>query len=210
MINFLLSFMLLVLPLNSDVKAFEGSIDLVQESFYDISYLTYFVKNDQVRIDKFDHAHTLIQSILINLKKEEIFVLSPSKNLYTKIEINNAPKSGEENYTILKTENSRMIGEYLCYQWRVKNKERNTEVAYWVSQKNFYFFNELVKLINSTDNTFEFFEKIPESQGFFPMLSVERTLLRKEKSRLFVVNISDKPINNNLFIIPANFEQVRR
>lgn len=209
MINFLISFILVVLPVTSDVKSFEGSIELVQESLYDISYFTYFVKNDNVRIDKFDNTHTLIQSLLINIDKQEIFILSPSKNLYTKIEIVNHPKSGE-NYTILKTENSRMVGEHLCYQWRVKNKERNTEVAYWVSQKNFYFFEELLKLINSTDNTFEFFEKIPETQGFFPMLTVERTLLRKEKSRLCVVNISDKPINKNLFEIPANFELVRR
>lgn len=210
MINFLISFILVVVPVTSDVKSFEGSIELVQESFYDISYFTYFVKNDNVRIDKFDNSHTLMQSLLINLDKKEIFVLSPTKNLYTKIEINNTQKSGEENYAILKTENSRMVGEHLCYQWRVKNKERNTEVAYWVSQKNFYFFEELLKLINSTDNTFEFFEKIPETQGFFPMLSVERTLLRREKSRLCVVNISDKPLNKNLFEIPANFELVRR
>lgn len=210
MINFLISFILLVFPVTSDVKSFEGSIELVQESFYDISYFTYFVKNNHVRIDKFDHTHTLIQSLLINLDKEEIFVLSPSKNLYAKPEINNPRKSGKENYVILKTENSKMVGEHLCYQWRVKNKERNTEVAYWVSQKNFYFFEELLKLINCTDNTFEFFEKIPETQGFFPMLSVERTLLRREKSRLCVVNISDQPLNNNLFEIPANFELVRR
>ena len=86
--------------------------------------------------------------------------------------------------------------------------ERNTEIAYWVSQNNYYFFEDLVKLLNNTDKTYEFFEKIPETQGFFPLLSVERTLLRKEKNRLYVINISTNLISDNLFKIPSDFELV--
>ena len=210
MVNFLLGFLLLLSSINTNVESFEGSIEMIQESYYDISYFTYFVKKENVRIDKFDNNHTLTQSLLINLEKGQIYVLCPSKKLYTKLDVNSKPKSGSENFTILKTENSRMVGDYVCYQWRVKNKERNTEVAYWVSQNSFYFFEELVSLINSTDKTYEFFQKIPETQGFFPMLSVERTLLRKEKCRLYVVNISDKAVSENIFKIPSDFELVIR
>ncbi len=210
MINFLLSFLLLLSSTNTNVESFEGSIEMIQESYYDISYFTYFVKKENVRIDKFDNNHTLIQSLLINLEKEQIYILNPSKKLYTKSDINSKPNPDSENFTILKTENSRMVGEYVCYQWRVKNKERNTEVSYWVSQNNFYFFEELVRLINNTDKTYEFFEKIPETQGFFPMLCVERTLLRKEKYRLYVINITNNAISDNIFEIPSDFELVVR
>ncbi len=208
MVNFLLSFLLLLSSTNTNVESFEGSIEMIQESYYDTSYFTYFVKKENVRIDKFDNNHTLTQSLLINLEKEQIYILNPSKKLYTKSNINSKPNPDSENFTILKTENSRMVGEYVCYQWRVKNKERNTEVSYWVSQNNFYFFEELVRLINNTDKTYEFFEKIPETQGFFPMLCVERTLLRKEKYRLYVINISPKTISDNIFKIPSDFELV--
>ncbi|MCK5170946.1 MAG: hypothetical protein KAQ75_13795, partial [Bacteroidales bacterium] len=85
-----------------------------------------------------------------------------------------------------------------------------TEVSYWVSQNNFYFFEELVHLINNTDKTYEFFEKIPETQGFFPMLCVERTLLRKEKYRLYVINITNNAISDDIFKIPSDFELVVR
>ncbi len=210
MINFLLSFLLLLSSTNANVESFEGSIEMIQESYYDISYFTYFVKKENVRIDKFDNKHTLTQSLLINLEKEQIYILNPSKKLYTKSDINSKPNPDSENFTILKTENSRMVGEYVCYQWRVKNKERNTEVSYWVSQNNFYFFEELVRLINNTDKTYEFFEKIPETQGFFPMLCVERTLLRKEKYRLYVINITNSTVNDNIFKIPSDFELVVR
>ncbi|MCD4832909.1 MAG: DUF4412 domain-containing protein [Bacteroidales bacterium] len=210
MVNFLLSFLLLLSSTNTNVESFEGSIEMIQESYYDISYFTYFVKKENVRIDKFDNNHTLTQSLLINLEKEQIYILNPSKKLYTKSDINSKPNPDSENFTILKTENSRMVGEYVCYQWRVKNMERNTEVSYWVSQNNFYFFEELVRLINNTDKTYEFFEKIPETQGFFPMLCVERTLLRKEKYRLYVINITNNAISDDIFKIPSDFELVVR
>ena len=210
MVNFLLSFLLLLSSTNTNVESFEGSIEMIQESYYDTSYFTYFVKKENVRIDKFDNNHTLTQSLLINLEKEQIYILNPSKKLYTKSNINSKPNPDSENFTILKTENSRMVDEYVCYQWRVKNKERNTEISYWVSQNNFYFFEELVRLINNTDKTYEFFEKIPETQGFFPMLCVERTLLRKEKYRLYVINITPKTISDNIFKIPSDFELVVR
>jgi len=210
MVNFLLSFLLLLSSTNTTVESFEGSIEMIQESYYDTSYFTYFVKKENIRIDKFDNKHTLTQSLLINLEKEQIYILNPSKKLYTKLDISSKPNPDSENFTILKTENSRMVGEYVCYQWRVKNKERNTEVSYWVSQNNFYFFEELVRLINHTDKTYEFFEKIPETQGFFPMLCVERTLLRKEKHRLYVINITANAVSDNIFEIPSDFELVIR
>ncbi|MFC2152385.1 DUF4412 domain-containing protein [Bacteroidota bacterium] len=210
MVNFLVSFILLLNTTFSDVTSFEGSIEIIHKSFYDTSYFTYYVKKENVKIDKFDNNHNLTQSLLINIEKQEIYILSPAKKLYTKLETSQPKDINLENFIILKTENSRMVGDYLCYQWRVKNTERNTEVAYWVSQNNFYFFEELVKLIISTDKTYEFFEKIPETQGFFPILSVERTLLRKEKSRVYVINISNKAINDNIFKIPSDYELVIR
>lgn len=211
MLNFLLSFMLFLSSVaTNNVESFEGRIEMVQKSYYDISFFTYFVKKENVRIDKFDSNHKLIQSLLINLEKKQIYLLDPSKNLYSEIDVNTNKDLCGENFTILKTENSRMVGDYLCYQWRVKNKERNTEVAYWVSQSNLYFFEDLIRLINKTDKTYEFFEKIPDTQGFFPILSIERTLLRKEKCRLSVVTISGQSVNNDLFKIPKNFELVRR
>jgi hypothetical protein len=210
MLNFLLSFLLTLNSLSVNTVAFEGKIEVVHESLYNTSYFTYFVKNNNVRIDKFDSNHSIEQSLLINLENRQVYILSPTKKMYTQLDVHESNNSNSDNYTILKTENSRMVGDYQCYQWRVKNKERNTEIAYWVSQNNFYFFEDLVKLINNTDNTYEFFGQIPETQGFFPMLSVERTLLRREKSRTYVVNISDKKVSDDLFQIPSNYELVIR
>jgi len=208
MVGIVISFMLLLFPATANFESFEGRIDVVQKTHYETSYFSYFVKDNDVRIDKFDKDRKIIQSLIIRIDKQEIFILSPTKKLYTQLQISSAKKLESNHYKILKTENSRIINGAECYQWRVKNIERNTEVAYWVLQNNFYFFEDLVKLLNKTDKTYEFFEKIPGNQGFFPMLSVERTLLRKEKLRTYVVNINTKKINSSKFSIPDDYKTI--
>jgi hypothetical protein len=206
MLSIVISFILLLFPATVDFESFEGRIDVVQKSHYETSYFSYFVKEKNVRIDKFDTDRNLIQSLIIKIDKQEVFILCPSKKLYTQLKISNSDSLEHDNFKIMKTENSRIINGAECYQWRVKNIERNTEVAYWVLQNNFYFFDELIKLLNKTDQTYEFFEKIPDNQGYFPILSVERTLLRKEKLRTHVVNINNEKLNETKFNIPADYK----
>jgi len=208
MLNLFISLLILLFSANTKAESFEGSIEFVYESHYDTSYFTYYVKNNQVRIDQFDNKHLLVQSLLIHMGHEEIYVLSPNKKLYTKLEKKQSAHQDYENFMVQKTENHRTVNGIDCYQWRVKNIERNTEIAYWVSQSDFYFFEDLIKLINHTDRTYDFFEKIPETQGFFPLLAVERTLLRKEKSRIYVANITKKTISDSMFTIPADYELI--
>ncbi|HRW61994.1 MAG TPA: DUF4412 domain-containing protein [Bacteroidales bacterium] len=208
MMNFLVGFLVLVSSFTKHVEHFEGKINIVQTTLYDTSFFTYYVKGCNVRVDKFDKNNQFVSSLIINLQKEEVFVVSPVKKMYSKLTIYNTGSSENENYIIKKTENCKIVNGYECYQWRIKNIERNTEVAYWVLQNDFYFFDKMVSLLARTEDSYAFFEKIPGKDGFFPMLSVERTLLRREKSRTAVVEINKKPVEDNLFIIPSDYELV--
>lgn len=209
MINFLFGLILFIaVPVNNSTF-FEGRIELVEKSHYDTTYYSYLIKNKQVRVDKFDQNHQILQSLLVNLDNEEIIILSPSKKLYTRLNPLSNTNTNDEHFTVIKTDNTRTINEKKCYQWRVKNKEMNTEVAYWVAENNFYYFNDFIKLLNRTEKTFSFFEKIPDSQGFFPMLTVERTLLRKEKKRIEVIEINPQKINDKMFEIPQGYKEVK-
>ena len=124
MINLVISFLLLLSsPEFTNIESFEGSIELIHESYYDTSYCTYFIKDDNIRIDKFDNGHFLIQSLLIKSKDEQIYILSPSKKLYTQLVLSKTENTNNENFIILKTENSRIVNGFECYQWRVKKKE---------------------------------------------------------------------------------------
>jgi len=204
----MLSYIAGLLLLISGASNFEGSIDLIYISQYDTTYFTYNIKNDNIRVDKFDSHFILTETILLNLNTEEIFVLSPSRKLFTQINKKNKDISSDKNFLVTKTANSRLINSSVCYQWRVKNIERNTEISYWVTNNNFNFFDKFVRLINNVENIYEFFEKIPESQGYFPILVEERTLLRAEKSTISVNKITPKNFDQAFFNIPVGYNNV--
>ena len=211
MINFLLGLILFIAtPEKEDSCFFEGRIDLVEKSYYDTTYYTYLIKDKKLRVNKFDHHYKLIQSILVNLENEQVVILSPSKKLFSYLDIDPARETDDKNFTVKKTDNSRQVEGKECYQWRVKNKNMNTEVAFWVSEENpLVCFPDFIKLLNCSERTFNFFEIIPDTQGFFPMLTVERTLLRKEKRRIVITKINHQEINNQTFEIPHGFEEVK-
>ena len=88
----------------------------------------------------------------------------------------------------------------------MKNRGKSTEIAYWVTQNDFIFFDKMIKILNHTDRSFEFFNQIPQSAGFLPMLSVERNLVRDEKNRTQVLQILRKTIDSSIFRIPSDYK----
>lgn len=190
--------------------AFEGSIDFINISQYDSTYFSLFIKKENIRVDKFDKNHKLTESVILMLKEDIIYVISPSRKLYTQVNYLEEDKSNNKDFEVLKTDNTRTIIGQTCYQWRVKNEERNTEISYWVAKNNYYFFEKFIKLYGEVDKLFEFYQKIPDTQGYFPLLVEERTLLRADKSKLMVQKISNRILSQSYFDIPADYEKVNR
>ncbi len=197
---------LVLLPFFSKAGGFEGSILLVKESCYDTAFYTYYVSDGKIRIEKFNSKKLLQNVYIINTSNEEVYVVDPAKKLYTRLKRKSQETNNESQYTILKSSNFKLINGTKCFQWRVKNKEKNTEISYWVTQNNFDFFEKMVRVLNQTELSWEFFNQIPQSQGFFPMLSVERNLVRDEKNRTSVLQIDRKAIDSAMFRIPSDYK----
>ncbi len=208
--SYIILFGLLVfLPSFSFSLSFEGNISFIRESVYDTTYIVIMVKGELVRVDEFDQNRKLLSSQLVNLTNEQVVALSHEKKLYTHIPVAPHKNSSTQPLNINKTGNYKEINGYVCYQWRVKDVKRNTEVAYWVAQERFGFFETLLKLLNRTEHSLRIFSSIPENEGYFPLLTEERTLLRKDKLRIAVVDISEKNLNHSLFEIPQGYKSVR-
>lgn len=198
--------MLVFLPLFIEAKSFEGSITLVKESFYDTTFFTYYVSDGRIRVEECNSKKELQTVYLVDVNKEVVFVIDPQKKMYTKLKKINNAESAEEHFSIKKTNNYKLVKGVKCFQWRVKNCEKNSEISYWVTQNNFDFFEKMVKVLNQTDRSWEFFNRIPNTQGFFPMLYIERNLLRDEKMRTAVLQIENRPIDTSVFSIPKGFK----
>jgi hypothetical protein len=204
--KYFLFVILVALPFICKAGGFEGSILMVKESCYDTAFYNYYVSDGKIRVEKFNSKKLLQNVYIINTTNEEIYIVDPAKKLYAKLKKRSPETNNEAQYTILKTSNFKLINGVKCFQWRVKSREKNTEISYWVTQNNFDFFEKMVKVINQTDLNWDFFNQIPQTQGFFPMLSVERNLVRDEKNRTSVLQINWRSIDSALFRIPSDYK----
>jgi len=189
--------------------AFEGKISFIRESVFDTTFISIMVKGKMVRIDEHDPYDRLISRRIVNMENGSVIALSPDKKMFTQVATIETPKNKGENVRVMKTGNSKQINGYTCYQWRVKDPLRNTEVAYWVAKERFDFFEKLLVLLNRTESSLSLYQIIPDKDGYFPMLTEERTLLRKEKVRIAVVKISESNLNPKIFEIPKDYQPLR-
>lgn len=201
--------LVLFLILNAAILSavsFEGSITFLKSSHFDTTYYVCYVRGEKVRVEVTDKKHRIRDILLVNLENEEVYFINPAKKLYSKLNRKPSPISLNEDYMYIKTQNVKLINGEKCYQWRVKNTMKNIEVAYWVTQNDFDFFDKFVKVMSSTENCWEYFIHIPQSDGFFPMMSVERNLVREEKNRTMVMNINRKNLDIKMFLIPDDYK----
>ena len=153
-----------------------------------------------------------MQSLIIDLEGKKITALSPSQKLFTTIQKFNTVPNSQKDYTVVKSENFKNIDGQKCYLWRVRNLNLNLEISFWVFESDFSFFNEVIGLLSCTEDYSRFclnFNQIPNTQGFFPMLMVEKTLLRDEKMKISVQHIDRKKVDGRLFRIPNEYKCLR-
>lgn len=196
----------------SQPNTFEGEIIFVRETLTDTSYFSYKIKGDKVRIDELDNRLKTKNYMIINLDNPKIYAVNPTRKLYTKLPVQpwNHDNNPQSDFQVIKTDNYKYLNGYKCKQWRVRNKKENTEIAYWVADKDFAFFQKLLRLLNRSEKSSEFYLRIPETNGYFPMLSVERSMLREKKSKLEVIKLNKKSMDETLFEIPKDYKAFQK
>lgn len=203
--NLMLLFYLMFGNPTIGAQPFEGKINCVKETLTDTVHYTYYIKNSMVRIDEYDKNDVLINYTLIDLEKQTMRAVNPSRKLYMSIPVHPYESPADE-FRIIKTKNYKMINKYKCYQWRVRNEKNNTEIAYWVAKDDFHFFEKLLRIINRQEKHPKYYLQISDTNGFFPMLSVERSLLREFRTRIMVVDIEKSQLPDSLFSIPGDYK----
>ncbi|NVO08416.1 MAG: DUF4412 domain-containing protein [Bacteroidales bacterium] len=192
------------------LQNFEGSINLERKTIYDTSFLTIQVKGKLVRMDEFDSKMNSVSILIINLESEKILALSPKRKLFYELKTNKINQTTKEDTIVIKTENRMMLNGYYCSLLRVKSISHDTETAFWVAERNFPFFKPLNKILQNIKSEINLFSYFPDISGQFPMLTVERTLLRKEKMKISVTEINETLLSENLFKIPSGYQKIEQ
>jgi hypothetical protein len=191
---------------------FEGSILFTKQSPYDTAYYEFSVKQNLVRVDIKNSSAQIVQSLIIDLISEKVTALSPNHKLFTVLKKQYKTNFNKQDYKLTKTNNFKNINGYKCYMWRIRNANLNSDISFWVADQGFEFFAKAVKILSASDDYSElcnYFIQVNLNNTFFPILIVEHTLLKEEKSKMAVVEIKSHPINKMLFEITKNYALLR-
>ncbi len=207
MVKFIL-FVFYFLPFHLYAQSFEGILEIKQTSLNDTSFFVYKIKNNKVKINKIDKNKKIKSYRLINLTDGHIFEINPDRRLYC--EIPDKYTHGEKDrLEILKTQNHQNLLKQKCYQWRVKNESKNTEIAYWVIETGYSFFYKLLTIENKAEKYTQYFRQIPECKGALPVLITERSSLRQFRMEIEITKLLAMPINDSEFTLPNNYSEVK-
>jgi hypothetical protein len=203
-------FVLLILSLK--LSAFEGNIQLTRQSQYDTTYLVFYFKETKVRIDEFTETGQLSKTMLMDMETGKIIALSPSLKLYTDISRKETKPRATQQYEVIKSENFKYIEGKKCYQWRVRNRILESEITYWVMESDNQVMQKIYSILNATESYSSipsFYMYIQESQGYIPMLAVERNMVREEKQSMHITSIREQKVPSRLFEIPKDYRNLK-
>ncbi|HCT29506.1 MAG TPA: hypothetical protein DIW31_01955 [Bacteroidales bacterium] len=209
-LGFILFITLIALTVKASSKLdnFEGSIKLKKETVYDTSYVLIQVSGNRVRLDEYDSKKNVTSIYIINLESQKVLALSPQRKLFYELSPSRSIQIPNDDAAIINKENTIVLEGQSCCQMRVKNIARDTEVAYWVTERDFDFFLAMNKILRKVKPDIDLFNSFPDVKGLFPMLAVERTLLRKEKMKIIVTAINESKLNDNIFTVPLGYQKI--
>lgn len=191
-------------------QGFEGSIYFTKSNMMDVTQYAYHVKGNKVRIDEMvEGSDKLVATLIVDLETGDMFALSHERNLWMKrpTKEGDAKVSGAE---VKEGSLERSIHGKNCTQYRVKNKDADREIMYWVTEGDYPFFPKLLEILKRKDNFSSYYLNLPDLEHKLPLLAEENTLLREKKGFLQVDKIEKKELASVLFDIPESYEKVER
>ena len=191
-------------------QGFEGSIYFTKSNMMDVTQYAYHVKGNMVRIDEIvEGSDELVAALLVNLETEEMIALSHERNLYM-IRPTRTDDVSIEGTELIEGQLKRSIHGHNCSQVRIKNKDEDRELMFWVTTGSYGFFPKLLNILKRKDNFSTYYLSIPNIGNKLPLMASENTLLREKKGFLQVDRLEEKKLAASMFEIPKGYEKVER
>lgn len=202
----IISFLSFFAQPENPVSGFEGSMTFVKRTYYDTTFFSYHIKEHYIRIEEMNRSREVSRVYIVDIHNRAMVALHPKRKLFTTVQVNPYNYAPNPKTEIIKTTNKRRIRGILCTQWRVKNQDENTETTFWVANEEFAFYRKLIEIVNDIDKINFYFMQIPGAEGFIPLLTEERSLLREKRTHIELIEIERKAIDVSLFSIPTDYK----
>lgn len=189
-------------------EPFQGTIKFTKTIGPVTANYVYYVKGDKVRVEELGENGDIQGIMIVDTKANTVKALSPERQMY--IDVPNKRPARETEVYVQKTGNSQTINGYKCSEVKVAGKSDGREVTFWVADDKFDFFVPMLETLNRKDKLAVYFMNVPDLNGFFPMVGVERKTDGVELSKLQVNDMTKSELDDKLFEIPANYTKFER
>jgi len=187
---------------------FQGTIKFTKTIGPVTANYTYYVKGDKIRVEELGENGEIQGIMIVDTKENTVKALSPERKMY--IDVPNKRPARETEVFVQKTNNTKVINGYNCTEVKVSGKSDGREVTFWVADDDFDFLVPMLETLNRKDKLAVYFMNIPDLEGFFPMVGIERKTDGVELTKLQVSNIESGDLDNSLFTIPTDYSKFER
>ncbi len=187
---------------------FQGTIKFTKTIGPVTANYTYFVKGDKIRVEEMSENGEIQGIMIIDTKANTVKALSPERKMY--IDVPNKRPARDTEVYVQKTNNTKEINGYNCTEVKVTGKTDGREVTFWVANDDFDFMMPMLETLNRKDKLAVYFMNVPNLDGFFPMVGVERKTDGVELTKLHVNTVDKSELSAELFEIPADYTKFER
>ncbi len=192
------------------VPQFEGIIEFFQTNGIDTSIYAYYVKGDKVKLDNFDPITKNTEgAFLVDLHSKKLTTISPVRKIYFD-QASGAPVKPSGSVKVVKTGKKQVLAGYTCWEYVATDQVEGVQIHYWLASGHFNFFLGTLQILNRKDKSSEYFLQIPQTQGMFPMLSIEEDINGSKKNELKVTRIERKELKDDTFAIPFGYKEFKK
>lgn len=187
---------------------FQGTIKFTKTIGPVTANYIYYVKGDHIRVEEMSENGEIQGIMLVDTKANTVKALSPERKMY--IDVPNKRPARDTEVYVQKTNNKKVINGYECTEVKVTGKDDGREVTFWAANDHFDFMIPLLETLNRKDKLAVYFMNIPDLEGFFPMVGIERKTDGVELTKLQVVDVKKTDLSNDLFMIPKDYSKFER
>ncbi len=187
---------------------FQGTIKFTKTIGPVTANYIYYVKGDKVRVEELSENGEIQGIMIVDTKENTVKALSPERKMF--IDVPNKRPAKETDVYVQKTNNTKVINGYNCTEVKVTGKTDGREVTFWAADDDFDFLVPMLETLNRKDKLAVYFMNIPNLEGFFPMVGIEKKTDGVELTKLQVNEVKKGDLASDLFEIPKDYSKFER
>lgn len=186
---------------------FNGVIHFQKIDGTDTTLFRYYVKDQYIRIEDINNDGDINGIMLMNTEESTVILLSNSKKVYINVPISNK-KPKKFNLDIEKTLDEVNVAGITCVLWVATDKTTQNKYEYLVHKNGYFFFNEMLRLLNREEAIANVWLTMEVNDDYFPFIGASYSSTGEMISKIEIINIVEDDLPFEMFIKPDDYQEM--